>query len=101
MRTQLLLGIVLPGAIQRIGHRKVENPEVGKGTSAAKTNALVERGKIPDVVAERGADLGLVIHEAQTIPTVGQIFSFHGFRFEVTGREANRLTRLRVRPLRT
>ena len=42
---------------------------------------------------------GLVIHEAQTIPTVGQVFSFHGFRFEVIEREANRLTKLRVRPL--
>ncbi|GGG76547.1 membrane protein [Salipiger pallidus] len=42
---------------------------------------------------------GLVIHEAQTIPTVGQRFSFHGFRFEVMAREHNRITRLRVRPL--
>ncbi|WP_294222466.1 HlyC/CorC family transporter [uncultured Shimia sp.] len=42
---------------------------------------------------------GLVIHEAQMIPTVGQVFSFHGFRFEVTGREANRITDLKIRPL--
>ena len=42
---------------------------------------------------------GLVIHEAQSIPTVGQVFSFHGFRFEITGREGNRITSLRVRPL--
>jgi len=42
---------------------------------------------------------GLVIHEAQMIPTVGQVFSFHGFRFEVTGREGNRITDLKVRPL--
>ncbi|MGV6805545.1 MAG: HlyC/CorC family transporter [Ruegeria sp.] len=42
---------------------------------------------------------GLVIHEAQMIPTVGQVFSFHGFRFEVTEREGNRITWLRVRPL--
>lgn len=40
---------------------------------------------------------GLVIHEAQTIPTVGQAFIFHGFRFEVVGREQNRLTLLRMR----
>ena len=44
---------------------------------------------------------GLVIHEAQMIPTVGQRFSFHGFRFEVMERENNRITRLRVRPLET
>lgn len=42
---------------------------------------------------------GLVIHEAQTIPTKGQVFSFHGFRFEVTGKKANRLTELKIRPL--
>ena len=42
---------------------------------------------------------GLVIHEAQTIPERGQVFSFHGFRFEVMTRENNRLTRLKIRPL--
>ncbi|WP_435136842.1 HlyC/CorC family transporter [Pseudopelagicola sp. nBUS_19] len=42
---------------------------------------------------------GLVIHEAQMIPTVGQVFSFHGFRFEVIARKDNRITRLKIRPL--
>jgi Mg2+/Co2+ transporter CorB len=42
---------------------------------------------------------GLVIHEAQAIPAVGQVFSFHGFRFEVLERQDNRLTKLRIRPL--
>jgi Mg2+/Co2+ transporter CorB len=42
---------------------------------------------------------GLVIHEAQAIPTEGQAFSFHGFRFEVLEREGNRLSRLRLRKL--
>ena len=42
---------------------------------------------------------GLVIHEAQTIPTQGQVFSFHGFRFEVMTRKDNRITRLKVRAL--
>ena len=42
---------------------------------------------------------GLVIHEAQMIPTVGQVFSFHGFRFEVVARDGNRVTRLKVRPV--
>lgn len=39
---------------------------------------------------------GLVIHEAQTIPTIGQVFSFHGYRFEVLERERNRLSKVRV-----
>lgn len=42
---------------------------------------------------------GLVIHEAQMIPVEGQVFSFHGFRFEVLTRRENRLTRLKLRPL--
>jgi Mg2+/Co2+ transporter CorB len=42
---------------------------------------------------------GLVIHEAQMIPAEGQAFSFHGFRFEVTGRRENRITKLKIRPL--
>ncbi len=42
---------------------------------------------------------GLVIHEAQMIPNEGQVFSFHGFRFEVIRREENRIAQLRVRPL--
>ncbi|GGX46531.1 membrane protein [Tateyamaria omphalii] len=52
---------------------------------------------LPDDEANTVA--GLVIHEAQTIPTVGQVFSFHGFRFEVTAREGNRITALRIRTL--
>jgi Mg2+/Co2+ transporter CorB len=42
---------------------------------------------------------GLVIHEAQTIPTSGQAFTFHGYRFEVLRRQRNRITTLRVTPL--
>ncbi len=42
---------------------------------------------------------GLVIHEAQTIPTPGQAFQFHGFRFEVLARRRNQIMRVRVSPL--
>ncbi|MFN6979279.1 MAG: transporter associated domain-containing protein, partial [Gemmobacter sp.] len=52
---------------------------------------------LPDDEANTVA--GLVIHEAQTIPNEGQVFSFHGFRFEVVQRRENRITRLKVRPL--
>ncbi|MEP5151590.1 transporter associated domain-containing protein, partial [Planktotalea sp.] len=52
---------------------------------------------LPDEEANTVA--GLVIHEAQMIPTQGQVFSFHGFRFEVVGREGNRITQLKIRPL--
>jgi len=52
---------------------------------------------LPDEEANTVA--GLVIHEAQSIPAVGQVFSFHGFRFEVLAKKDNRITRLKIRPL--
>ncbi len=42
---------------------------------------------------------GLVIHEARSIPEIGQSFTFHGFRFRVLRRERNRITALRIQPL--
>jgi Mg2+/Co2+ transporter CorB len=42
---------------------------------------------------------GLVIHEAQQIPTVGQTFVFHGFRFEVRARQRNQVTSLCLVPV--
>jgi Mg2+/Co2+ transporter CorB len=39
---------------------------------------------------------GLVIHEAGAIPEAGQVFTFHGFRFEVMRKIRNRITALRV-----
>jgi Mg2+/Co2+ transporter CorB len=41
---------------------------------------------------------GLVIHEAQAIPDAGQVFNFHGFRFEVLRKARNRITALKVSP---
>ncbi|MBM6579793.1 HlyC/CorC family transporter [Microvirga sp. BT689] len=42
---------------------------------------------------------GLVIHEARTIPDTGQIFTFHGFRFQVLRKSRNRIMALRITPL--
>jgi CBS domain containing-hemolysin-like protein len=42
---------------------------------------------------------GLVIHEARSIPDVGQSFTFHGFRFAVMRKHRNRITALRITPL--
>lgn len=52
---------------------------------------------LPDDEANTVA--GLVIHEAQTIPTEGQVFSFHGFRFEVLEKQDNRIATLKIKPL--
>ena len=43
---------------------------------------------------------GLVIHEARIIPEPGQAFTFHGFRFQVLRRTRNRITALRITPLK-
>jgi Mg2+/Co2+ transporter CorB len=52
---------------------------------------------LPDEEANTIA--GLVIHEARSIPEVGQSFTFHGFRFRVLRRARNRITSLRIQPL--
>lgn len=41
---------------------------------------------------------GLVIHEVGAIPEAGQVFTFHGFRFEVMRKIRNRVTALKVTP---
>jgi Mg2+/Co2+ transporter CorB len=41
---------------------------------------------------------GLVIHEARTIPEMGQRFAFYGFKFEILRRQRNQITVLRVTP---
>ena len=47
--------------------------------------------ELPDEEATTIA--GLMIHEAQTIPTEGQVFAFHGVRFEVIERTRHQITR--------
>jgi len=42
---------------------------------------------------------GLVIHEAQTIPEPGQVFTFHGYRFEILRKSRNKITAIRIMPL--
>ena len=51
---------------------------------------------LPD--QEAATIAGLVIAEAKIIPEIGQIFVFHGFRFEILRRQSNRLTRIRISP---
>jgi len=53
---------------------------------------------LPDDEANTVA--GLMIHEAQTIPTEGQVFVFHGLRFEVLERTRHQITRLRLKPMK-
>ncbi len=52
---------------------------------------------LPD--AEAVTIAGLVIHEARSIPEVGQTFSFHGFRFRILRRRRNQITAIKVTPI--
>ncbi|MDH3920744.1 MAG: CBS domain-containing protein, partial [Rhodospirillales bacterium] len=52
--------------------------------------------RLPDDEASTVA--GLVLHEARRIPEVGQVFAFHGFRFEILGRQRNQITSIKVTP---
>ncbi|MCB9958255.1 MAG: HlyC/CorC family transporter [Rhodospirillaceae bacterium] len=52
--------------------------------------------RLPDDSASTIA--GLVLYEAQRIPEVGQVFTFHGFRFEILRRQRNQITLLRLTP---
>jgi Mg2+/Co2+ transporter CorB len=53
--------------------------------------------RLPDEEASTVA--GLVLHEARRIPEVGQVFAFHGFRFEILQRQRNQITSIKVTPL--
>jgi len=53
--------------------------------------------RLPDEEAATVA--GLVLHEARRIPDVGQVFVFHGFRFEIVERQRNQITSIRMSPL--
>ncbi|MBI2234785.1 MAG: HlyC/CorC family transporter [Micavibrio aeruginosavorus] len=41
---------------------------------------------------------GLVLYEAQKLPEPGQVFNFHGFRFDIVRRQRNQVTLIRVTP---
>ena len=52
---------------------------------------------LPDEEAATVA--GLVLHEARRIPELDQVFAFHGFRFEILGRQRNQITSIKILPL--
>jgi Mg2+/Co2+ transporter CorB len=52
---------------------------------------------LPDEEASTIA--GLLISQAETIPSVGEILEFNGYRFTVIGRSKTKVTRLRVEQL--
>ena len=77
--------------------READGSYVVEGATTIRDLNRLFDWRLPDEVATTIA--GLVIHEAQTIPTVGQVFRFHDFRFEVLERNRNQIARLRMKPL--
>jgi Mg2+/Co2+ transporter CorB len=49
---------------------------------------------LPD--AEAVTIAGLVIHEAQAIPDPGQVFAFHGYRFQILRKHRNQILAIRI-----
>ena len=49
---------------------------------------------LPDTEASSIA--GLIIHEARSIPEVGQVFEFHGLRFRIMSKQRNQIIQIRI-----
>lgn len=53
---------------------------------------------LPDEEASTIA--GLVIHESEKIPEIGENFTFHKVKFEITGKDRNQITHLKIKKVR-
>ena len=93
-----------------VGEIEDEHDVVAAGIKPAEGGGVVVEGKVtirelnramnwdlPDDEAVTVA--GLLIHEAQQIPEVGQTYTFHHHRFRVEARKGARITSLKVEPL--
>ncbi|PHR56260.1 MAG: hypothetical protein COA43_13940 [Robiginitomaculum sp.] len=107
-----LLGVVtLEDILEEIvGDIKDEFDDSFEGVKPQKDGSVIVDGDVPIRDLNRARDwslpdddavtvAGLVIHESQTIPDIGRVFSFHGYRFEVLKRVRNQITSLKIRKL--
>lgn len=105
--------ITLEDIIEEIvGDIKDEFDALATGVRKTRDGAFVVDGSVPLRDLNRALDwhlpdeeattlAGLVIHEARMIPDAGQMFSFHGFRFEVLKKRRQQVTSIKVTPLTT
>jgi magnesium and cobalt exporter, CNNM family len=106
-----MLGIVtLEDILEEIvGDISDEHDEDIPGVQMERDGSLIVDGKVtlrdlnrrfewelPD--AEASTIAGLILYETRCIPDVGQVFTFHGFKFEVLGRKRNQITSIRLCP---
>jgi magnesium and cobalt exporter, CNNM family len=84
--------------VQDVGIRAQADGSVNvDGTVAVRDLNRQMDWDLPDEEATTIA--GLVIHEAQTIPEPGQVFTFYDYRFEILRKSRNKLTAIRIKPL--
>lgn len=91
-----------------VGDIRDEHDTAVQGVRAQPDGSILVDGGVPIRDLNRAMDwhlpdeeattiAGLVIHEARAIPDTGQIFTFHGFRFEIMRKSRNRITSLKIR----
>ena len=106
-----LMGVVtLEDILEEIvGDIQDEFDEIVEGVRSQKDGSVIVNGEVPVRDLNRAMDFnlpddeavtiaGLVIHESQTIPDPGRVFSFYGYRFEILSRHRNQITSLKVNP---
>ena len=79
--------------IQGVARQKNGSAIIQGETAVRDVNRAMD-WKLPDDEAVTIA--GLVIHESQTIPDIGQTFAYYGYRFEILERERNQIRALKV-----
>ena len=90
-----------------VGDIKDEHDLTVPGVKSLPDGVFLVEGSVPIRDLNRLADwelsdehattvAGLVIHEARTIPDVGQVFHFYGYRFEIVRKYRNRIISLKV-----
>ncbi len=104
-----MLGIVtLEDILEEIvGDISDEHDEDIEGVQLQRDGSMIVDGKVtlrdlnrrfewrlPDEEASTIA--GLILHETRRIPDVGQVFTFHGFKFEILARKRNQITSIRI-----
>jgi Mg2+/Co2+ transporter CorB len=95
-----------------VGDIKDEFDAVATGVRKSKDGSIIVDGALPlrdlnrafewTLPDEEATTLaGLVIHEARMIPSVGQVFNFHGFQFEILKKKRQQITSVRIMKIDT
>ena len=92
-----------------VGDIADEHDDLVSGVRPQRSGAYVVDGTVTirdlnrefewDLPDEEAATIaGLVLTESRSIPSAGQVFTFHGFRFEILRRHRNQILQMRITP---